>query len=54
MDEILIDREGIDKLQQLLPTSEELKLIAEQQQLRRDLPLGKLCSNAELTCLFTS
>ena len=40
MDEEKIDREGIDKLQQLLPSSEELKLIAEHQELNRDLPLG--------------
>jgi len=40
MNEEKIDREGIDKLQQLLPSSEELKLIAEHQELNRDLPLG--------------
>ena len=40
MNEDKIDREGIDKLQQLLPSSEELKLIAEHQELNRDLPLG--------------
>jgi hypothetical protein len=41
MDEIQIDREGIDKLQQLLPTPEELKLIEEHQELSKDLPLGQ-------------
>jgi len=40
MDEALIDREGVDKLQQLLPTLEELKLIADHQDLNKELPLG--------------
>ena len=43
MDEVLIDREGVDKLQQLLPTQEELKVIAEHQELNKELPLGN-CS----------
>ena len=44
MDEALIDREGVDKLQQLLPTLEELKLIADHQELNKELPLGKIMS----------
>ena len=40
MDEVLIDREGVDKLQQLLPTQEELKIIAEHQEMNKELPLG--------------
>ena len=44
MDEVLVDREGIDKLQQLLPTQEELKLISEHQGLNKELPLGKFVS----------
>ena len=41
MDEKLIDRDGIDKLQSLLPTEEEIKLIREFKECNEDTQLGK-------------
>merc|ERR1719461_865549 len=41
MNENIVDREGIEKIQQLLPSEEELKQINEQKELNKELPLGE-------------